>query len=323
MATGFAAEAGMGKVDLTWNNENNDFEDAMGFNVYRFQLSEENDTINCVRLNETILDIEATEFTDYEVTPGTTYYYYYKVLSTDLKEYDISNVVAATPQTSTLGDANGSGDVDVADVITTVNYAAGMEPKPFIFGAADVNADDDINILDVIGIIRIITNPNAGVSALAENSAIYSVKDGVVYVDSPVSLAGVQVSLSARSTDEITSTAAMKGFEQVSAWPSENEYLFLAYSMGGRTLSAGKHAILNIGETQISDIRLADSYGRNVLAIPADEVVSGIVTPLQDAKSSVKGIYDLMGRKVAGSAGELNHLAPGIYIVDGIKVVKY
>ena len=49
---------------------------------------------------EMILDIEATEYTDYEVTPGETYYYYYKVLSTDLQEYDISNVVAATPLTT-------------------------------------------------------------------------------------------------------------------------------------------------------------------------------------------------------------------------------
>ena len=60
MATGFAAEAGMGNVKLTWNNENNDFEDAMGFNVYRFQLNVENDTINMTRLNETIIDLEDT-----------------------------------------------------------------------------------------------------------------------------------------------------------------------------------------------------------------------------------------------------------------------
>ena len=33
MASGFQADAGLGCVNLTWNNENNDFEDAMGFNV--------------------------------------------------------------------------------------------------------------------------------------------------------------------------------------------------------------------------------------------------------------------------------------------------
>ena len=36
MATGFAAEPGMGKVTLTWNNDENNFDDAMGFNIYRY-----------------------------------------------------------------------------------------------------------------------------------------------------------------------------------------------------------------------------------------------------------------------------------------------
>ena len=103
----------------------------------------------------------SVSYSDYDVTPGETYYYMYKVLSTDLKEYDVSNVVAATPLTSELGDANGDGDVDVSDVITTVNYAAGMETKPFIYEAADMNKDLSIDILDVIGIIQKILNPAA------------------------------------------------------------------------------------------------------------------------------------------------------------------
>ena len=236
MATGFAAEPGLGSVKLTWNNENNDFDDAMGFNVYRYGEPKpqeiysphyddygnywENDTImvaDTIRLNEMILDLDTDHFTDYEVTPGETYYYYYKVLSTDLKEYDISNVVAATPLTSTLGDANASGSVDVADVITTVNYAAGMDPKPFIFGAADVNVDEEIDILDVIGIIKIITHPNSAATASVEAVAEYSVEDGIVYVDCPVDLAGVQLMLSADREATITATEALNGFEQVGA----------------------------------------------------------------------------------------------------------
>ncbi len=34
------------------------------------------------------------------------------------------------------------------------------------------------------------------------------------------------------------------------------------------------------------------------------------------------GIYDLMGRKIASQASDLERLAPGIYIVNGQKVVK-
>ena len=318
LATGFAAEAGLGKVNLTWNNENNDFEDAMGFNVYRFQLSEAGDTINRVRLNETIVEVQDTSYIDYEVTPGETYYYYYKVLSTDLKEYDISNVVAATPLTSMLGDANASGDVDVADVITTVNYAAGMEPKPFLFEAADVNVDQDIDILDVIGIIKIITRPNAPTTASVEAVAEYSVEDGIVYVDCPVDLAGVQLTLAADPEATITATEALNGFEQVGAWMDENSYLFMAYNMNGKTIPAGKHAILNIGDANITDIRLSDKDGHNILAVPAVPTVVDRVTV--DLVPALQGVYDMMGRKVANDAAALPRLQPGIYIVNGKKV---
>ncbi|MBR1881655.1 MAG: S8 family serine peptidase [Muribaculaceae bacterium] len=319
MATGFAAEAGLGNVKLTWNNEHNDFEDAMGFNVYRFRLSEEGDTIGMTRLNEMIIDLEDTEYTDYEVTPGVTYYYYYKVLSTDLKEYDISNVVAATPLTSTLGDANASGHVDVADVITTVNYAAGMEPRPFIFEAADVNADNEIDILDVIGIIKIITRPNDAATAGVEAVAEYTVEDGVVYVDCPVDLAGVQLTLAADRDAEITATAHLRGFEQVGAWLGERDYLFLAYNLNGRTLTAGRHAILNIGNHEIADVRLSDKDGHNVQAVKAVPTVIEVVGA--DARPAQQGVYDLMGRKVAADAAALPRLAGGIYVVNGKKVV--
>lgn len=323
MATGFAAEAGLGKVDLTWNNENNNFEDAMGFNVYRYQASPDpsqgGETMtDTIRINQEMLDIAATEFTDYEVKPGETYYYYYKVLSTDLKEYDVSNVVAATPLTSTKGDANGSGDVDVADVITTVNYAAGQEPKPFIYEAADMNTDQAIDILDVIGIIKVIMNPDEEAQTSALATATYTVEDGTVYVDSPVALAGVQVQLATEDGQTVTVADDLKGFETTSAWLTDNDYLFLGYSMSGKTLAPGKHALLNIGTGQIAKIRLSDMYGRNVEAIGSE--TTGIDRMGKDVMT-VKGVYNMSGQKVAGSA-ERKNLPKGVYIINGEKVVK-
>lgn len=315
MATGFAAEAGLGKVDLTWNNEENNFEDAMGFNVYRYtEGNEENPT----RINQEIVDVETTEYTDYDVTPGTTYYYMYKVLSTDLKEFDASNVVAATPLTSTKGDANGSGDVDVADVITTVNYAAGQEPKPFIFEAADMNTDQAIDILDVIGIIKVIMNPDEQAQTSALATATYTVEDGVVYVDCPVALAGVQVQLATEDGQTVTVADDLKGFETTSAWLTDNDYLFLGYSMSGKTLAPGKHVLLNIGTSQIAKIRLSDMYGRNVEAIGSE--ATGIDRMGKDVMT-VKGVYNMSGQKVAGSI-ERKNLPKGVYIINGEKVVK-
>ena len=320
LATGFTGEAGLGKVTLTWNNENNDFTDAMGFNVYRYTLDSNNEPANLTRLNQEILDIEATEYIDYEVTPGETYYYYYNVLSTDLQEYDQSNTVAVTPETATLGDANGSGEVDVADVITTVNYAAGMEPRPFIFEAADMNTDQLIDILDVIGIIQKILNPMATAPAMIENVATYTIEDGVVYVDSPVALAGVQVQLVTEEGQTFTVAPDLDGFEHTSAWLSDEDYLFMAYNMSGKTLPAGKHALLRIGDAKIASIRLANAAGGNVTAVEGGTTTIG--QTLTNA-STIMGIYNLHGQRVAVSADQLQQLPKGVYIVDGKKVIKW
>ncbi|WP_082032795.1 S8 family serine peptidase [Prevotella pectinovora] len=314
LSTGFMGEAGLGKVTLSWNDVQNSFDDFLGYNLYRY--TDKGDTI---KVNKQLLDNETLEYVDYNVVPGTTYCYQYKVITTDLKETDPSNVVAVTPMTSTLGDANGSGKVDVADVITTVNYASGQEPKPFIFEAADVNTDLQIDILDVVGIIRTILNPNADVSSMAMATATYTVENGIVYVDSPVDLAGVQIQIATEKGSEVTATGEMEGFEQASSWLSDNDFIYLAYSMSGKTLTAGKHAILNIGNAKIMDIRLSDAAGKNVEAKAGE--LSGI-TRLGSDVMNVSGIYTLTGVKLSGRSSDLNRLPAGIYIVDGKKVVK-
>ena len=314
LSTGFMGEAGLGKVTLSWNDVQNSFDDFLGYNLYRY--TDKGDTI---KVNKQLLDNETLEYVDYDVVPGTTYCYQYKVITTDLKETDPSNVVAVTPMTSTLGDANGSGNVDVADVITTVNYASGQEPKPFIFEAADINKDMHIDILDVVGIIRTILNPNTDVRSMAMATATYTVENGIVYVDSPVDLAGVQIQIATEKGSQIKATDEMEGFEQASSWLSDNDFLFLAYSMSGKTLTAGKHAILNIGNAKIMDIRLSDAAGKNVEAKAGQETS---VTRLGADVMNVSGIYTLTGVKLSGRNSDLKKLPAGVYIVDGKKVVK-
>lgn len=338
MATGFAAEAGLGRVDLTWNNEHNDFDDAMGFNVYRYSEPTphtvynphwddqgyylEYDTImvaDTIRLNHEIIDIEATYYTDYEVIPGETYYYYYKVLSTDLKEYDISNVVACTPLTAQRGDANGSMSVDVADVITEVAYMTGNDPQPFIFDAADVNEDQTINILDVVGTVNIIIDRNTPANqASLQSTATYSIEDGILYVDCPVELAGMQVILNMDADATLTPLEALTGMEQMSQQVAENARLFLAFSMNGKTIPAGKNALLRIGDGTLNDIVLSDKWGHNLMV---EQETPTLVDRINADQQVRRGIYDLMGRKVANDATALPRLQHGIYIVNGKKMV--
>lgn len=331
MATGFAAEEGLGCVKLEWNQSTTHQEDAMGYNVYRYHQKtlpagwrdgswhyEElvNDTI---RLNSEILDIETTSMTDYDVTPGVTYYYFYSVLGTDLQASDISNVVAATPRTSTRGDVNGSGFVDVADVITTVNYITCQNPRPFIFEAADMNEDQIIDILDVMSIVKGILNPSLLASALVEGSAVYTIEDGILYVESDVALGGVQVQLTLDGRSEMTNVRVaddLDGFEQVSAWLSDNDYLFLAYSLNDKTLNPGKHALLYIGDADIASLRLSDTQGKNINTISGNGTTG--IDRMGKHVMNVNGVYDLQGRKLSPDSP----LKKGIYIINGSKVVK-
>ena len=320
MATGFAAQAGLGKVDLTWNNENNDFEDAMGFNVYRFQLNANNDTINKVRVNETIIDLETEEYTDFNVTAGETYYYYYKVMSTDLKEYDISNVVAATPLTSIKGDANGSMSVNIADVVTIVSYLSQQDPQPFIFDAADVNEDGNINILDIVGVINIIAHPNTTSVATADATVIYTISDGILYVDSPVALGGVQVTVNAAPGVEVETLEALDGMERTWIQLDENTRMLLSYSMSGKSIPAGRVPLLDLGSADMLDIVLSDIHGNEMMVVSND--IPTIIDDVKVEQVTESGIYDIMGRKISSNASDINRLPSGIYIVNGKKVVK-
>jgi hypothetical protein len=278
MATGLMANPGLGKVSLTWETDEEDFEDLLGYNIYRHTATGvKGDT---VIVNSTVIDSEETNFVDYSVVPGTTYYYAIKQLTTSLTSHALSNEVAATPLTATKGDANGSMSVDVADVVTEIAYLTNQNPQPFIFEAADVNSDNTVNILDVVGTVNIIITPQAA-SMSVNSSATYSIEDGILYVETPVALGGVQVQLSGKSGDEFTAMPALDAFERVGVWNSETDYLFMAYSMSGKTLLPGKHALLRINHADVSAVVLSDVLGKNVVAIDGNLTGIGTVEATQ------------------------------------------
>ena len=320
MSAGFEAVPGLGRVSLEWEAPTEEFDDLLGYNIYRYTLNESGEPADAIKLNSQLLESNETTYVDYDVTPNQTYYYYYKVMTTDLAENDPSKVVAATPLTSALGDANGSGEVDVADVITTVNYAAGLDPKPFIFEAADMNTDSQINVIDVVGIIYKILNPEGEAKMRTEATATFTVEDGVLYVESPVALAGVQVLVNSQEQESPSVLDALNGFEQASAWMTDEDCVFLAYNMAGKTLPAGKTAIMQIGGATLRDIRLSDAYGNNVTALPGN--ATSIIDMSLSTKQQSTGIYNLNGQKVAGNAEHLNRLPKGVYVVEGQKIVK-
>lgn len=267
MSNGFEATAGLGKVDLTWESPEEHVNDLLGYNLYRYTVDNTRAVSDTIRINPTLLDKE--EFTDYDVVPGTTYCYYYKVMTTALSENSPSKVVAVTPLTAAKGDANGSMDVDVSDIVTEVAYMLGQNPQPFIFDAADVNADAEIDILDVVGTVNIINNVGAP-DASAAATASYWIKDGILYVESANGIAGVQVHLNGIDSDTaVTPLDGLNGFETMGDMDEQGNYLFLGFSLSGKSISAGSHALLRVGNASIDQLVLSDSYGKKIMVADA------------------------------------------------------
>lgn len=277
MSTGFAAVEGVGRVELTWENPEANFDDMLGYNMYRYETAEDGAASDTIRINETLLTRE--ELTDFDVVPGHNYCYYFKVMRTDMTENSPSKTVVARPKTASLGDANGSSAVDVMDIVTEVNYMIGADPKPFIFEAADVNADGEVDILDVVGTVNIIipTAAPARAAAAEQLTATYYVENGILHIDSPADLGGIQLTLNGAGS-ALAPQGALAGMETTSGAMADGSTCFLAYSISGRSVAAGENAILAIGDADIAGILLCDTAGRQILAVRSEHSGIGAVS---------------------------------------------
>lgn len=316
MSTGFAAVEGVGRVELTWENPEANFDDMLGYNMYRYETAEDGATSDTIRINETLLTRE--ELTDFDVIPGHNYCYYFKVMRTDMTENSPSKTVVARPKTASLGDANGSSAVDVMDIVTEVNYMIGADPKPFIFEAADVNADGEVDILDVVGTVNIIipTAAPARAAAAEQLTATYYVENGILHIDSPADLGGIQLTLTGAGS-ALAPQAALAGMETTSGAMADGSTCFLAYSISGRSVASGENAILAIGDADIAGILLCDTAGRQILAVRSEHSGIGAVS-LAELKLVTPNPFrdEISVPVVLGGAGE-HEVAIRFFSLDG------
>lgn len=320
-STGFMAEPGVGYVKLTWESvDPEEVEDVMGYNMYRYTLNDDGVASDTILVNEEIIEskdnevIEEMAFTDYNVTPGTTYYYYYRALRSTLDSSEPSMNVAATPLSSSQGDANGDLNVTVNDVVTIIDYLTNQKPKPFIFEAADINGDGVLNILDVVATINIILGYSASHEMIQSiPTATLTVENGILYLDSPVALGGVQLSLNAPEEVCFVPQKALENREFVNY--KDNEGLtdqLMTFSVAGQVIPAGRQAIVYIGDASLVDVVLSDQWGHPVNV--EYNTVTGIVNVNDKVSDRSREIYDLNGRRVTKPS-------KGLYIINGKKVV--
>lgn len=234
----FMASAGLGKVKLEWNNNN--LSDGLGYNMYRMTQINDSTLSKPVLVNNSL--ITDTLFTDYSVIPNQKYFYYYKILRTNLAETDSSKVVSAIPFTASKGDANGDLAVNVLDVTSIVAYLLNQNPQPFIFDAADVNSDKTINVLDIVGVVNLVLNVPQKVKGISfDQQANLYLENDTLFADANVPIGGIQMDISGVSSEqEIQALKALDGFESGYSMRSDTLRL-LYYSISGKSIPAGNH----------------------------------------------------------------------------------
>lgn len=232
---------------------------------------------------------------------GNTYYGEIKTFDTDV-----------SPET--LGDANGDGTVNVADIVEIVNYILGNPSSQFNFEEADVNVDGKVDAKDILEVVSIILSSNArafvdpatattnlkvsGADIMLRNAENYTAAQFDINLSTGQSISNI--SLNGNSNHQLK-------WQMIDATTCR----VVAYSLTNAPFGTTDDVLFNI--TASGSITIS-----NELLINAPDSGTGINT-LKMNKSA--DVYDLRGNKVRSNTTDLNGLRKGIYIVNGKKVM--
>lgn len=301
-SAGWYATPGLGNIALTWEAPDaNEIDDALGYNMYRYQVDADGVESEPVQLNESLIIEDSDEtttgiyYTDFAVVEGETYFYKYKILRTSFEETDYSQTVSSAPLTSTLGDSNGDFTVDVLDLVHDVDYILGNNPEPFIFLAGDVNADETINVLDIVGTVDIILNPsstsdiNVGSNDIqfypseAIGTANFTWEGNDLYVASNFDIGGIQLAF---NTDfDYILSEELPSIEHLD-YTQEDSKILMLYSFNNTVIASSKTKILTrLDASQEFDIEQAvvgTTSGAKLNAVLNSGVLSTIDAPFQN-----------------------------------------
>ena len=308
-SAGWYATAGLGKIALTWEAPDaNEIDDALGYNMYRYQVDADGVESTPVKLNETLIVEDTDEsttgvyYTDFNVTEGQTYFYKYNILRTSFEVTDYSSVVSTAPLTSTLGDSNGDFAVDVLDLVHDVDYILGNNPEPFIFVAGDVNADNTINVLDIVGTVDIILNGDGGDSSSGSlginfypsapvGYADFSWEGNDLYVESMHNIGGLQLAF---ESDFDYVLHELPGIERLD-YTQDGSKVLMLYSFNNTAIASTKTKLLTrIDNTKDIDINLAvagTTTGAKLAPRFKDSELEGIESPFQSSNLEFLSMY--------------------------------
>ena len=230
------------------------------------------------------------------------------------------------------GDVNFDTELDITDMQRTLNYALDStyynRYTPFNFTAANIIATDQtINVQDVVANINLLLESGvtpqmsrrmrgaevAADEAVEDPEAVMYVKEGKLILSATRPVAALDLLLTG---EKVKWSPAVDAFSKKSKGNRT-----IIYSLFGDEIMEGETVIAEV-DGNIDDAMIVDLDG-NALRLNVLRGNDSGTTAIEGAAAadgSNTAVFDLQGRKVA-ERFDRNTLKPGIYIVNGKKVV--
>ncbi|NOZ07375.1 MAG: T9SS type A sorting domain-containing protein [FCB group bacterium] len=219
-----------------------------------------NDTVtfNDIAAGETELSLDAAAFDISNTTPdGHTAVF--NVTFTGEADTWYGGFSVTVNAYCVTGDVNADWEINVLDVIRSVNIIlnAGEPPTELELCSADTNQDGIINILDIIGMINFIVGRDISF-ADHSGSARVLIDDGSILLRSTVPVAGLQLTVNTSDIEVMTP-------ENMQWAVSNNNGQMLLYSLTGNVLPAGETLLFETaGDIEISSVIVVNEAGDEI-----------------------------------------------------------
>ncbi len=241
------------------------------------------------------------------------------------------------PEPALLGDANGDGEINVADIVEVVNYILGRPSDIFMWDAADLNGDGEVNVTDIVAIVNIILTADVSSAKMRGVVEVANTENDMVtlfqksnrvssleltnegkYVASQFDL----VLAEGQRLNSITLNEKRANDHSVSySKVGENTYRVVVYSLSNAAYEGSEGELLNIdvtgdGEYSLENILFVTAQQAEKRFAPLAGEATGINSTIAEKTFD---IYSVDGILLYKQATSTEGLPKGVYIIDGKK----
>ena len=237
---------------------------------------------------------------------------------------------------SVLGDLNGSGVLNVADVVYVVNYILGASTLDVTCG--DMNGDGEINVSDVVAMVNIILSDRVYTEIDALQSKLMITENSLT-LESDGFVQGVQMTLSHGSnfdidlSDAYISEYKTDGNETTLILVSDKSHSIIDIAtFTGDIKVESIHVVNQSGNVSVDQVIELSSINVNVVGPNPFNPSTQLSIAMPEAGFLSVSVYNLLGQKVAtlvdnymeantnGHIVNFNagNLASGVYIVQAV-----